>query len=64
MLTDETLRRPMERATPPGRIGDPQDVAAAVVFLASPAGGYITGKIIELDGGIDRPNLDLGIPDL
>jgi 7-alpha-hydroxysteroid dehydrogenase len=64
VLTDETLRRQMERATPLGRIGDPQDVAAAVVFLASPAAGYITGKIIEVDGGIDRPNLDLGIPDL
>ena len=36
----------------------------ALRFLASPAGGYITGKIIEVDGGIDRPNLDLGIPDL
>jgi len=64
VLTDETLRQQMERATPLGRIGDPQDVAAAVVFLASPAGGYITGKVIEVDGGIDRPNLDLGIPDL
>jgi len=64
VLTDGTLRGQMERATPLGRIGDPADVAAAVVFLASPAGGYITGKIIEVDGGIDRPNLDLGIPDL
>jgi 7-alpha-hydroxysteroid dehydrogenase len=64
VLTDDALRGQMERATPLGRIGDPADVAAAVVFLASPAGGYITGKIIEVDGGIDRPNLDLGIPDL
>ena len=64
VLTDDTLRGQMERATPLGRIGDPQDVAAAVVFLASPAAGYITGKVIEVDGGIDRTNLDLGIPDL
>jgi 7-alpha-hydroxysteroid dehydrogenase len=64
VLTDETLRGQMERATPLGRIGDPRDVAAAVVFLASPAAGYITGKVIEVDGGIDRPNLDLGVPDL
>src|SRR5439155_8557256 len=64
VLTDDTLRGQMERATPLSRIGDPADVAAAGVYLAAPAGGYITGKIIEVDGGIDRPNLDLGIPDL
>jgi 7-alpha-hydroxysteroid dehydrogenase len=46
-----------------GRPDDPEDVAAAVLILASPAGGYLTGKILEVDGGIDRPNLDLGIPD-
>jgi 7-alpha-hydroxysteroid dehydrogenase len=63
VLTDDGLRGQMERATPLHRIGDPQEVAAAVVFLASPASGYITGKILEVDG-IDRPNLDLGIPDL
>jgi 7-alpha-hydroxysteroid dehydrogenase len=64
VLTDDELRGQMERATPLGRIGDPEDVAAAVVFLASPAGGYITGKILEVDGGLERPNLDLAIPDL
>jgi 7-alpha-hydroxysteroid dehydrogenase len=64
VLTDDELRGQMERATPLGRIGDPEDVAAAVVFLASPAAGYITGKILEVDGGLERPNLDLAIPDL
>jgi 7-alpha-hydroxysteroid dehydrogenase len=64
VLTDDDLRGQMEQATPLRRIGDPQEVAAAVVFLASPASGYITGKILEVDGGIERPNLDLGIPDL
>jgi 7-alpha-hydroxysteroid dehydrogenase len=64
VLTDDGLRRQMEQATPLRRIGDPEEVAAAVVFLASPASGYITGKILEVDGGIERPNLDLGIPDL
>ena len=64
VLTDDTLRGLMERATPLGRIGDPEDVAAAAVFLASPAAGYITGKILEVDGGIEQPNLGLGIPDL
>ena len=64
VLTDDGLRGRMEQATPLRRIGDPREVAAAVVFLASPASGYITGKILEVDGGIERPNLDLAIPDL
>jgi 7-alpha-hydroxysteroid dehydrogenase len=64
VLTDEGLRGKMERATPLRRIGDPREVAATVVFLASPASGYITGKVLDVDGGIEQPNLDLGIPDL
>jgi len=64
VLTNDELREQMERTTPLGRIGDPEDIAAAVLFLASPAGGYLTGKIIEVDGGLSQPNLDLGLPDL
>ena len=36
----------------PGRPGDPQELAAAVVFLASPAAGYITGTTLVVDGGL------------
>jgi len=64
VMTDDALRGQMEQATPLHRIGDPEDVAAAVLYLASPAGGYITGKVLEVDGGLERPNLDLGLPDL
>ena len=64
VLTDDTLRTQMERETLLGRIADPEDIAAAIVYLASPASAYITGKILEVDGGLDRPNLDLGIPSL
>ena len=63
MQTDE-LRIALESGTPLGRIGDPEDIAAAVVYLASKAGSYITGKILEVDGGIESPNLDMGLPDL
>jgi NAD(P)-dependent dehydrogenase (short-subunit alcohol dehydrogenase family) len=35
-----------------GRKGDPAELAAAVVFLASPAGGYITGQTLAVDGGL------------
>ena len=61
---DEGLTAQMEANTPLRRIGDPDDIAATVLFLASPAGAYLTGKVLEVDGGIDQPNLDLGLPDL
>ena len=61
---DENTRTAMEQATPLRRIGDVDDIAATVVYLASRAGGYLTGKVLEVDGGLDRPNLDLGLPDL
>jgi 7-alpha-hydroxysteroid dehydrogenase len=64
VAANEELRKPMEKATPLRRLGDPVDIAAAAVYLASPAGGYLTGKILEVDGGITYPNLDLPIPDL
>ena len=37
---------------PSGRKGDPAELAAAVVFLASAAGGYVTGQTIPVDGGL------------
>jgi 7-alpha-hydroxysteroid dehydrogenase len=63
MASDE-LRTKMEDATPLKRIGDPEDIAATVLFLASSAGSFITGKIIEADGGLQSANLEFGLPDL
>jgi len=37
---------------PAGRKGDPRELAAAVVFLASDAAGYITGQTLAVDGGL------------
>ncbi|MBF6348771.1 MULTISPECIES: SDR family oxidoreductase [Nocardia] len=61
---DDNLRGALEKATPLGRIGEPADIAATALFLASPAGAYLTGKVIETDGGLIAPNLDMPIPDL
>jgi len=64
VMTTPELKQMMEEMTLLGRIGDVQEIAAGVVFLASPAGAYITGKVLEIDGGIDVPNLDFQLPDL
>jgi len=41
----------MERVTPMGRLADPEDVATAILFLASPAAGMVTGHTLAVDGG-------------
>jgi 7-alpha-hydroxysteroid dehydrogenase len=58
------LKSMMEDLTPLHRIADPEEIAAAVVYLASPAGAFLTGKVLEVDGGTDIPSLDFGLPDL
>jgi len=54
----------LEGKTPLGRVGEAEDIAAGVLYLASPAGQFLTGKLLEIDGGIQQPNLDLGLPSL
>jgi len=54
-LTDE-LRAQMESMTPMRKIGSVEDVALAALWLCSPAGGWVTGKVVEVDGGIESTN--------
>jgi NAD(P)-dependent dehydrogenase (short-subunit alcohol dehydrogenase family) len=49
-MTDERRSRLIE-ATLVGRAGVPEDVAAAIVYLASPEAGYVTGQVLQVNGG-------------
>lgn len=64
VLTDDELRTKMEDGTPLRRIGEPLDIALGVLYLCSPAGSYLTGKLLEIDGGLTHASLALGLPDL
>mgnify|MGYP003347708349 CR=1 FL=1 len=53
-LSDEQ-RSALSVQIPLARLGSVDDIAAAVVFLASPAGGYITGETLSVNGGMHMP---------
>lgn len=53
-LADAEYREEVLARTPLGRIGEPEDVAAAVAFLCLPAAAYITGQCLAVDGGFSQ----------
>ncbi len=48
----ERLKRAMVNTTVMGRSGEPEEVAAAIAFLASPDASYITGQTLGVSGGL------------
>jgi 3-oxoacyl-[acyl-carrier protein] reductase len=51
VLTDEQ-RGELLAGIPLGRLGDPEDIAQAVLYLASPAADYVTGVTLHVNGGM------------
>ena len=64
VLDNEEIMNEMVDKTPLKRLGQPRDIALGALWLTSSAGSWVTGKVIEIDGGIEGSNLDLGIPDI
>ena len=63
VLDNDDIRNEMVEKTPLRRLGQPDDIAFGALWLASPAGSFVTGKVIEIDGGLEAGNLDLHLPD-
>ena len=60
-LTAGDLQQKMEALTPMARLGTPEDIACAVLYLASPAASWVTGKVFEIDGGTVDSNWPIKI---
>jgi 7-alpha-hydroxysteroid dehydrogenase len=61
---DPGVRATMIERTPMRRNGRPDDISPAVVYLASPAASWVTGKLIEIDGNASADLIPKSIPDL
>ena len=53
-ITPETLQTERTRDIPLKRSGEPEEIAGAVVFLASERSSYMTGSLVTVDGGVTR----------
>lgn len=61
---DQETKGALERATPLRRLGVPEDIGAAVLYLASEASSYMSGQVLAVDGGLNTSNMPMPFPDL
>ena len=54
---DDASKENMRKLTPLQQLGQPEDIAMAALYLASPAAKWVTGKDIQVDGGTENTNL-------
>ncbi|NBX58729.1 MAG: SDR family oxidoreductase, partial [Gammaproteobacteria bacterium] len=52
---DDTQRTTLAAGIPLGRLGEPADIAAAVLYLVAPSGNYLTGQTLQVNGGMYMP---------
>jgi len=64
VLTNPRIEEAMVAGTPMRRIGDPEEVASAVLYFASPAAAYTTGQVLAVSGGIQGSSLEMPFPDV
>ncbi len=55
---DADNREKMRKLTPMQELGKPQDIAMAALYLASPAARWVTGKDLQIDGGVENSQLN------
>jgi NAD(P)-dependent dehydrogenase (short-subunit alcohol dehydrogenase family) len=53
LWSSETIMRRVVESNPFGRIGEPEEIAGAAVFLVSDAAGYVNGQVLTIDGGTE-----------
>jgi len=62
LTASDELRQQMVALTPMARLGTPEDIACAILYLAAPASSWVTGKVFEVDGGTVASNWPLKMP--
>ena len=63
MLADPDARERADKAHPLGRIGRPEDIAAAAVWLCSDESSWVTGQALVVDGGLTAQSHLTGMSD-